>query len=80
MHIQPHTHCSLYSQGTQEIEVELLCFVGTLAHKHWLHITSGIASPVCHQPNTERAEWNTDGTGVTDTHTHIFCLLTVGVN
>ena len=51
------------SQGALEIEGELLCSVGTLACKCWLCITSGITSPVCHQPNTGRAEWNTDGTG-----------------
>ena len=52
------------SQGALEIEGELLCFVGALTDKYWLHITSGITSPVCHQPNTGKAEWNTDGTDI----------------
>ena len=52
------------SQGALEIEGELLCFVGTLACERWLHITSGITSPVCHQPNTGRAKWNIAGTGI----------------
>jgi len=58
--------CIVYnsSQGTLEIEGELPCFVGAVTDKYWLHITSGITSPVCHQPNTGRAEWNTDGIGI----------------
>ena len=54
----------IISQGALEIDGELLCFVGTLIYFFWLCITSGIPSPVCHQPNTGRAEWNTDGTGI----------------
>ena len=58
-----HIHI-VTSQRALEVEGELLCFVGALTCKRWLHITSGITPPVCHQPNTGRAEWNTAGTGI----------------